>query len=196
MKFIKIWIASVIALVLAFGGVAFAADAVDPASSTTMDILKSVYNAFAGGHYAYCGALGLMLGVALIKRYFGTHPASWFHSDVGGTSMTLLGAFGASLTASLAGGGPLTLGLMKTALLVGVGAAGGYSILKKLVVEPILRPLAAKAPASMQFLFQAIFWIFDKPDPIAAAESAGQAAVEAAPAQGAESIVGKPTEIK
>jgi hypothetical protein len=194
MSAIKFWSVTAAVFVLSFGGVAFAADAIDPADGS-LDIAKAVYNAFAGHHYAYAGALGLILGVALVKRYLGSRIA-WLHSDTGGSAMALLASFGAALAASLANGGPATWDLLKSAFLVGVGAAGGYAVLKNLLITPILKPLAAKAPLWMQPLFAMIFWIFDHETPSETATNAGNAAVAATPAQGAAGVTGNATEVK
>jgi hypothetical protein len=193
MRNFKVWMLGVIALVISFGGVALAADAIDP-STGSADLAKSIYAAFAGGHYAYCASLFAILAVALTKRYLGPR-VPWLHSDVGGTSLVLTGSVATAMAAGLAGGGPLTYALAKSALLVGIGAAGGFTVLKRLVIEPVLRPLAARAPAWMQPIFSMILWIFDKPDPIGAAEQAGNAATAAAPAAGAASTVGSSTEV-
>ncbi len=66
---------------------------------------------------------------------------------------------------------------------------------KNLIIEPLLKPLAAKAPAWMQPLFQLVFWVFDKPSAVATAEAAGKAAVAAAPGAGIAAVAGKPTEV-
>jgi len=68
-------------------------------------------------------------------------------------------------------------------------------------MEPILRPLAAKAPAWMQPIFNAVFWIFDHATgsdgaaAIAEAEKAGTAAVDAAPGPGVGGVIGKPKDL-
>lgn len=195
MKNLTVSVIAAFVFLTTFIGSAFAAEATVDPNANSLDIAKAIYDAFTGHHYAYAGALGLILGIALVKRYLGPKVPA-LHSDAGGTAMALGGAFATALAAGLAGGGPITLDLLKSSLLVGVGAAGGYAVLKKLVVEPLLKPLAAKAPAWMQPVFSLVFWIFDKPDPTETATAAGNAAVAANPPAGAESVVGKPTELK
>lgn len=184
----------VLAFLLSFAGVAAAADAID-SNSTTLDLAEGIYNAFHGGHYAYAAAIGLILGVALIKRYLSPKIA-WLNSDAGGSILVLLGAGSTALAASLAGGGAFTFGLAENAFMVGVAAAGGYAMFKNLIVTPLLKPLAAKAPAWAQPIFQVIFWIFDKEDPTTTAVAAGNAAVAAAPAPGVSAVVGTPPDVK
>ncbi len=154
-------------IVLAFVGVAaFAATThaataagVEPDSSI-LDVAKPVWEAFSGGHYAYAAALMVILMVALVKRYLGDKVA-FLHSDAGGSLMALVAAVATAMAAGLAApGATITLALLKTSLLVGVGAAGGYALLKNLVVEPILMPLAAKY-TWMQPVLSVVMWMFD-----------------------------------
>lgn len=200
MKKLSWYLLGILAVLLSMGGVAFAAETVDPSADGSFDVAKSIFNAFSGGHYAYAGALGLILGVALVKRYLGP-KIPWLHSDVGGTSLTLAGSFATAMAAGLAAPTAIiTWGLVKTSLLVGVGAAGGYSVIKKLVIEPLIKPLQSKLPAWAQPIFGAVLWIFDKPEAAAVveakADAAGAAAVTANPGQGVSAELGKPTEIK
>ncbi len=187
---------------LSFGAVAHAQTVVAAPDGSILDLARPVFDAFSGGHYAYAAALLVILGVALVKRYLGDRYA-WLHSDVGGTAMALIVASATAMAAALAApGAVVTFGLLKTALLVGVGAAGGFAVLKALVIEPILKPLAAKAPAWMQPLFAVLFWVFDKTPAAQAAaetakaEAAGTAAVAAAPGAGVTAALGQPTDVK
>jgi hypothetical protein len=175
-----------------FAATAHAQTAATPDSGSVLDLLKPVYNAFAGGQYAYMGTLLVILLVALTKRYLGD-KLPWLHSDVGGTSTALLAAAATAAAAGLATpGSHLTFALLKTSLMVGVGAAGGFAVLKALIIEPLLIPLEAKAPAWMKPLFALVLWIFDKPDAIKQAEAAGTAAVAAKPATGLDGAAGAP----
>lgn len=210
MKKLYVWMLGILALLGAFGGVALAADAVDP-SDGSLDVAKAIYNAFSGGHYAYAAAMGLILGVALVKRYLGP-KIPWLHSDVGGTSLTLAGAFATAMAAGLAAPtAAISMGLLKSSLLVGIGAAGGYTVLKKLVIEPLIKPLQKMLPPWAQPIFSIVLWVFDKPDAAAQVEAnaaaAGSAAVAANPGQGVATLptttavsgadsIGKPTELK
>lgn len=190
---------------LAFSATAFAADTIAPPNASIMDLAKPVFNAFSGGHYAYAAALGVILLVAVLKkasaRYLPSTVVNALHSDAGGSALALAGATATAMAAGLAApGAVVTFGLLKTALLVGVGAAGGYAVLKNLVIEPVLKPLASKAPAWAQPIFTLVFWIFDKPDSVLATEAnaaaAGEAAVKANPSPGVAEVLGQPTEVK
>lgn len=198
MNKIKLWLLLAAVMLLTWGGVALAANAVDPQDGS-LDVAKTIYDAITGGHYAYAAAAGLVLVVALVKRYLGP-KVPWLHSDVGGSLLTLTGAFGGAMATSLAGGGPVTWSLAKSAIAVGVTAAGGYALIKKLIIEPLIKPLRAKLPPWAQPIFSVVLWIFDKPDAAAqveaSASAAGDAAVAANPGTGVSGAVGTPTEIK
>lgn len=183
-----------------FTGVALAAGAAAPDDGSLLDLLRPVYDAFAGGHYPYAGMLALVLAVALLKRYapakFGI--SDFVHGDVGGTLTTLLGSFAAAMAASLAGGAGVTLAMAKTASLIAVGAAGGYTMIKKLIVEPLRNSdwYKSRAPEWLKSIMQVAMWIFDKPSPVAAAEDAGQKAVDASPPTGTIGVVGQPKDVE
>jgi hypothetical protein len=202
---VKAFIWFVLIAVFSFTATGLALAAGAAVSSTTgdgsaFDLLRPVYDAFAGGHYAYAGMLALVLVVALLKRYA---PAKYgisafVHGDAGGSLLTLLASFGGAMATSLAGGAGISFAMAKTATLIAVGAAGGYAMIKKLIVEPLRNSAwyQTKAPAWLKAGLQIAFWIFDKPDPVASAEDAGQKAVDAKPGAGNAQIVDKPTEIK
>ena len=188
--------------VFAFGATAFAAGQVVDTNSSILDLAKPVYEAFSGGHYAYAAALLVVLIVALVKRYLGDR-IKWLHSDAGGSSMALVAAMATAFAAGLAApGAHVTWGLAKTALLVGIGAAGGFAVLKNLLVEPILQPLQKKLPAWAQPILSLVLWIFDhgqvaeQVQAEAKAVAAGDAAVVAKPAQGAAAVTGPAVELK
>jgi hypothetical protein len=194
-KTLQLWILGAAIATLAGSGVALAANAVDPADGS-LDLARSVYDAFSGGRYAYCGALAIVLLVALVKRYAGP-KVPWLHTDAGGSTLVLAGSTATAAAAALAApGATVSLALMKTSLMIGVAAAGGFSIVKALLIEPLLKPLQAKLPAWAQPIMQVVMWIFDKPDPIAEATAAGNAAVAASPSTGVAGVSGKSTEVK
>jgi hypothetical protein len=194
-----------IAALLAFGAVAFAADQVTPSDGSLLDLLKPVYEAFAGGHYAYAAALLVILLAALAKRYLGdlwknSSGMGFLHTDLGGTLLALVASMATAMSAALAApGAHITLAMLWSSLLIGVGAAGGFAVLKNLVFEPVLKPLEAWLEKKWPFLtpvIGVISWIFDKPNPVTQAEAAGSAAVAANPAPGVTADAGNVTELK
>jgi hypothetical protein len=194
---VKVTSVFILVFMFAFTAAAFAAGAATPDDGSLLELLRPVYDAFASGRYLYAGMLSLVLVVAVLKRYapekYGIR--AFVHGDAGGALLTLLAAFGGAMATSLAAGAGASWMMVKTATMIAIGAAGGYSLIKKLIVEPILKPLAAKAPAWAQPIFSLVFWIFDKPTPVEKAEADGQAAVDAHPPTGVDGAAGKPTEI-
>ncbi len=196
----KIALSVLLALAVAFvalGAGALAStsmtDATSPAATDPgwLDLARPVYDAVVHGNYALAAAAFLVLAVALVRRYAGP-KVPFLHSDAGGALLTLVGSFGGALATALAAGGAVFSGhLAWVAFMIAITAAGGYGLIKKLLVVPFLVPLSKRAPAWMQPLFQLILWVFDRPDPVAKAEAAGTAAVAAKPSTGVTGIIGK-----
>lgn len=187
--------------IVAFGATSFAAGTATTATDSTslLDLLKPVFDAFNGGHYAFAAALLVVALVAVVKRYFS--GVKFVHSDAGGALLALItAAAAASATALAAPGATFSLGLLKSALLIGVGAAGGYTVLKDLFVDPILVPFLSKRSWGAPVLL-VINFVFSHgasaADTKAAAAAAGEAAVTAKPATGVAGATGaQPTELK
>lgn len=185
-------------MLLGFRATAIAADAVGvPSDASLLDLARPVFEAFSGGHYAYAGALLVILMVALAKRY-GTPKIAFLSTDAGGAVMALSASMATAMVAGLAApDAVVTWDLLKSSALIGVGAAGGYTVIKDLLIEPFLRPLAAKMPLWTQPIFNVILWIFEGSGAadIAKSEAAGAAAVAANPGKGVAAVT-TPTEIK
>lgn len=186
-----------IALLLSFSASAFAAGAVMPDDGSLLDLARPILAAVMSGQGFYAAALALVLCVAAARRYLPKWaPAKfgWLLSDAGTTAATFLMALGGAMATALSAGAVPTIAMAQIALGVAVAAAGGYQALKHLLA-PLLRSLRDRAPAWSHPAFDLVLWVFAKPDPIATAETAGDAAVAAKPAAGAVAIVGKPREI-
>lgn len=181
-------------MLVSFAATAFAAGAVVADDSSILDFVRPVWDAFASGHYIASGALALVLAMAAAKRYARGKFGAFIHSDVGGGLTMLLASFGATLAATTASSNAWHWAMLWSAGSIAVTAAGGYTLIKKLIVEPLLKPLADKYPW-MKPVLTIVFWFFDKPDAIKVAEAAGAAAVAAAPAPGAEAATGKPVDV-
>lgn len=174
-----------------------AAAGVTSDDTSMLDLLRPVYEALTSGQYALTTALGLIAAVALAKRYLGT-TVPWLHSDAGGSLLVLVGSgAAAAATGLVAPGTHVTLALIKNALMAGVLAAGGYAMIKNLIVLPLLPYL----PAWLRTALTPLLWVFDgssKPAQVVLAQSitAGVEAVAAKPAQGVIGIVSDVREIK
>jgi hypothetical protein len=199
-------ILSVVALLALLGGFAAAAFAstsvaVAAAPAATpdpglLDLARPVYEAVLHGQWYLAAALALVLVVALVRRYAGPR-VPFLHSDAGGALLALVGSYGGAVATALAAGGAVfSAHLAWVALTVAIAAAGGYSLIKKLIITPFLVPWAAKAPAWLKPLLAIVIWIFERPDPVSQATAAGDAAVAAHPSTGVGGILGKADEIK
>lgn len=183
MKFMAVLILGFLGI---FTATAFAANAVAPSPDDTYALLKAVVDAFTHGQKLYAGMLGLVAVVALVKKL----APKWkqlddlVHTDIGGSALTLVGSFALAMATTLGTGGSPSWAMAKSALYIAIGAAGGYTLVKRLLIDPVLRPFAAKCPAWTQPLFAVVFYIFDRKTPTQEAETAGQAAVEKAPSKG------------
>lgn len=171
-----------------FTTAAFASSiAVPTDDSTIQEMLRAIVDAFQSGHKLYAGMIALSVAVIAVKKLAPKWKAldQKVHTDVGGAVLTLAGSFAAAMATSMAAGTYTpTWPMARAALYIAIGAAGGYVLIKKLIVEPLLRPLAKKAPVWAQPILALVFYIFDKPTPVEEAEAAGAKAVEAKPAQG------------
>lgn len=178
---------------------AHGATAVDPSDGNLMELARPIFDEIMKGHYVAAAALALILSVALLKRYAPGKIGAFVHSDAGGSLTTLLMSFGGALATATMGGAPWTWDMLPAAGKVAFFAAGGYVLLKKLIVEPLLKPLSTKTPAWMMPLWAMVFWIFDRKvseaDALKGATVAGNTAVLANPATGGEGIVGPAKDI-
>lgn len=183
---------------LVFTATAFAQGSLAGADVSILDLAKPVYEAVMSGDWWIATSFGLVLMVAAFKRYAPGKAGELANTDLGGALLVLVGAFGGALGTGLLASGTdvLTLALVTASFKIAFSAAGGYALVKKLLV-PVVEKIALKAPAWAQPLFAMLLWAFAKPEPVAIvdAEKAGQAAVDAAPAPGIDSVVGPPTEI-
>lgn len=185
-------------VLVGFNVSAHAASTVDPTEGNIIDLLRPVFDEVMKGNYIAATALALVLAVALVKRYAPGKAGDFVHSDMGGSLTTMLMAMAGAVATATMGGAPWSWGILSTAAMVGVAAMGGYTAIKRLFIEPILRPLAAKAPAWAQPIFSLVLWIFDRRfqgSALKTATEAGNAAVVATPSTGADSVAGKPTEL-
>lgn len=190
-NFVRTGAIALLTLVGAFTATALAANAAAPEDGSWLDLLKPVWDAFANGKKLYAGSLAVFAIVALARRYAPGKVGEWLHGEIGSPLTTLVLSFAGTMAASLADGSDISLAMVKSAAMIAAGAAGGYALIKKLIVEPILKPLAEKAPAWLKPAFALVFWFFDQKSPTEKAEAAGEAAVAAKPAEGR----GKITEI-
>lgn len=195
-----------ISLALGFLGVllagfivsAHAAAAASPDNGNLLDLARPIFDEVMKGHYIASAALALGFSMALLKRYAPGKFGVFVHSDTGGSLVTLVMAMSGALATATMGGATWHWGMLSTALMVGVVAMGGYTAIKRLIIDPLVRPLAAKLPPWAQPVLSLVLWMFDRrfqADPAKEAAAAGDAAVAADPGAGASAVVGTPTEL-
>lgn len=183
-----------VVFLMSFAANAFAASATLPDDSTPIaDLLRAVYDAFRGGHHVAAGALALIAAVAMLKRYAGQISArleAILHTDVGGAATTLALAF----LGAIAAADSISWSTVWTSGGLAVAAVGGYTLIRRLVVDRIL---ASKwyvtAPGWIKTLLSVITWLGAKPDAVTRAEQAGADAIRSVPSTGADGVVGPAT---
>ncbi len=183
---------------ITFTATAFAAGAASGDDGSLLDLLRPVFDAITHGQYYLGAALALVFLCTLARRY-GAKRFPFLATDAGSAALVLVGAFGGALATGLAavGTNALTFALALAAGKVALAAAGGYSLIKKLVVDPLLASqwYANRAPAWLKAILAVVLWAFTKPDAVKSAEAAGAAAVAASPGAGLDGLAGKPTEV-
>lgn len=163
-----------------------------------LELVRPVIDAFRGGHYVAGGALALVFAIALVRRYAPGKVGKFVHSDAGGVLTALTLSFASTIAAYTSAGQSWKWSMLGTAGGIAFAAAGGYAMIKKLIVEPLLASswYQNKAPAWMKASLRVVLWIFDKPaaaaETIKEAEAAGEAAVKANPSSGANGVAGEP----
>lgn len=184
-------------LLLSFTAAAFAAGGTeDPA---LIDLARPVWEAAQNGQWWIAIALALVLATAAFKRYAPGKLGRWANRDAGGALLVLVGSFGGALATGLAAAGTnaLTLALIWTAGKIAIGAAGGYSLIKKLLVDPLLASdwYQNRAPGWLKSILALALWAFTRPTPTEEAEAAGSAAVKKDPPTGVDGVVGGPMDV-
>lgn len=192
----------VVGLMLAFSATAFAATAVAPTDSSWTDLLQPVWDAFRAGHYAAAGASAVVLAVALAKKYLPGKAGGFLNGKIGSSIAVLVGSFAGSVAVATSDGTGLGWNVVKAAGAVSIAAAGGYTLIKDLLIDPLTSSAwyANKAPAWLKACMGVVLFVFSSKNPDApamekAASDAGKAAVAANPPTGAAGVAGKPTDL-
>lgn len=181
---------------IGFVGSAFAAGVVSPdPDGSLLAFAGPILDSIKNGQGWIAAALALILASAAARRYLAPKFA-FFGTAIGALLIVFTGSYGAAVLTGLAAAGTtsLTMSLAYAALKVAIVAAGGFAVLRPLLVDVIEPFVIARFPW-ISPLFDLVTWAFDKPSPVLTATAAGAAAVIAKPATGTATI-GTPTEIK
>lgn len=181
-------------LLVAFGATSFAAGSATPEDGSLLDLLTPIWEAATGKHWWLAGSLALVASVTAMKKYAPAGRLRNFVDSAPGVSLILLvGSFAGAVATGLvaAGTDAITPSMAWAAFQVAIGAAGGYAIIKSLLVDPLLASewYKTKAPAWLKGILSIATWAFTKPDVAKEAEKAGDNAVAANPPKGTDGTV-------
>lgn len=169
------------------------------AISPDIDVLSPIWDALRTGRPALAAALMLVAVAAMVRKY-GSTRVPWLNSELGSAATVLVGSFGAAAASAMTGGSEPSWSLAWQALVIAIGASGGYSLVKQLLVDPVLRPLSLRAPKWLQPVFSVLFWPFDHPTAqlpdIAGSVRAGESALRDTPPEGIRRITGEPRDLE
>lgn len=181
----------------AFLGTAFAANVATGDEESLLDLAKPILEAVKGGDYFLAAACALILGAAALRKY-GAKRWPFFATKPGGALLMLLASFSGALATSATAGEVPSAGLAWAAFKVSIAAAGGYSLISVLVIDPLRPWMETKAPAWLRTAFNALAWVFTAPTNPALEEAtkAGDEAVKANPAPGTKPTLGEPTDVE
>lgn len=133
-------------VLIAFCGVAFAADVPSPDVNAT-DWLKALYTAATSGEWKMVAGL-VMVGITFGLRVYGTRFVKWFASRNGGVVLNFVMSFLTTLGVAFASGAPIHLSTFLTAISTAVSAAGIWELLKSYFPAVQAKNEAVKAKAS------------------------------------------------
>ncbi len=116
------------------------------------ELARPVLDAVLSGDYMYAAAAGLVLLVALVRRYGGAaHP--FLASKKFAPVLVLIGAVAAALgTAVSAGASLFDVKVLWGAIKVAVAASGSYVFLKA-ALDPVIARLKAHTPDKLKFIY-------------------------------------------
>jgi hypothetical protein len=197
MRKVSLVLCFAVLLLCSFAGFSFAAAETLPQDGSWLDLAKPVLDAVVNGQYWIAVAAGIVFAVAMARRYVPATsvPGKLLASELGAmVCAALVSFFGAIATSLTALGLKMpTLAVFKSAGLVAFTAVGGWMILHKVAsVVVATKTYHDKAPAWLKAVVSFVLaMIGSSAATKAEAKVAGDKAVEAKSAQGAEAIVGK-----
>lgn len=103
-----------------------------PDPSNLEAFAQLVLSAVTSGNWALLASL-VLVGVVFFARKFGGKYVPFLLTARGGALLALLGGVAGAIATSLLAGGPVTSTLVLQGLTVGFAAAGGWTVLKKLL---------------------------------------------------------------
>jgi hypothetical protein len=194
---LKLNVGVAVCFLIGFVGTAMAATvAVPDPDGNLLDFAAPILDAIKNGNGWIAAALTLIVASAAARRYLAP-KLPFLKTAFGAVVLVFTASYGAAVLTGLAAAGTSTLNasLAYAAFKVALAAAGGFSVLRPLLVDLVEPFVVGKLPW-LKPVFDLLTWAFDKPDAIADATKAGDDAVKQKPSGGAAGVVGTSTEIE
>jgi len=137
--------------------VAVAAASEDP----LFELARLLWVAVSGGEFVSIAVAILVMLSALLAR-FGVRLTRWFGTSGGRAVITLLVTFFGGLSAALAAGTEVTWAVLRTVFVFAATTAGGYSLIKALVIEPLTPWMRDRAPDWLHLIWRGVSWVYDR----------------------------------
>lgn len=143
------------------------------------ELARMLWVAIDKGEFISIAVTSLVMFSALLAR-FGVRLTSWFGTGAGKAVITLLVTFSGGLSAALATNTEITWEILRTVSIFALATAGGYSLIKVLIVEP-LTPWMQNRAAWIRSVWRALTWVYDRlvppsPSPLPLSKNARQRA--------------------
>ncbi|WP_255443052.1 hypothetical protein [Corallococcus sp. Z5C101001] len=126
-------LAVVLSLSLFLPVVAFAQVATAPDPSNVEAFARLVLDAVTAQNWALVASLGVVVLVYVLRRYVGTWWP-WLRTARAGAALAVLLSVAGAVANALLAGEAFTVALLLKAVAIGLGAAGGFSVMKTLLV--------------------------------------------------------------
>jgi len=108
------------------------AGVVGPNPEQLEEFARLLLDAVTSRNYALLAALVVVVLVYLLRR-FGGRFIPFFNTERGGAMLVLCVSLAGAVANALAAGAPFSVALLLTALQVGLMAAGGFTIIKRIL---------------------------------------------------------------
>lgn len=127
---------SILTLTLLFAPALALAQELTPDAGTDA-LVAGIIQAIQAGNVGLAVVVALMLVVALIRKVLAPKVA-FLAGDAGGTVLNFVTVLLVMVAGPVSAGAALTLGVVKTAALTAFATSGGWTALKRLVLNPLL----------------------------------------------------------
>lgn len=137
--------------------VAVAAASEDP----LFELTRLLWAAISDGDGVSIVVAVLVMLSALLAR-FGVRLTYWFGTSAGRALITLFVTFSSGLSSALAAGTEITWDVIRSVSIFAATTAGGYSLIKALIVEPLTPWMRDSAPEWLRVGWRGLTWVYDR----------------------------------